>query len=63
MSAQTKWMLVYARNLTVPPGGSTGGNETAEFRSFLGLVLFVIRNRAARAAVRAGRIKIIEVTS
>lgn len=58
---QAKWALMYAKDLSIPPGGSTGNTEMVEFRSFFGLMWFVIRDKIARAAVTAGRVRVIKI--
>jgi hypothetical protein len=50
-----KYSLVYAKDLTVPPGGSTGNNEMVEFSSLWAAIKYVGQTKAARAAIRADR--------
>jgi tryptophan-rich sensory protein len=54
-----KYMLMYASDLTKP----LSKPEMAPFRSRLGLVWFVIRNKQARAAVLANRFQVLVVKS
>jgi len=55
MMKRHKYSLVYAKDLSVPPGGSTGNNEMIEFTSLWEGLKYVIQTKAARAAIRAGR--------
>ena len=50
-----KYSLVYAKDLAVPPGGSTGNNEMVEFSSLWEALKYVAQTKAARAAIRADR--------
>lgn len=50
-----KYSLVYAKDFSVPPGGSIGNNEVVEFTSLWAGLKYVVQTRAARAAIRAGR--------
>ena len=50
-----KYSLVYAKDLTVPPGGSTGNNEMIGFPSLWAAIKYVAQTKAARAAIRADR--------
>lgn len=55
MMKRHKYGLVYAKDLSVPPGGSTGNNEMVEFTSLWEGLKYVVQTKAARAAIRAGR--------
>lgn len=50
-----KYSLIYAKDLAVPPGGSTGNNEMIEFFSLWEALKYVAQTKAARAAIKAGR--------
>lgn len=50
-----KYSLLYAKDLSIPPGGSTGNNEMVEFTSLWEGIKYVARTKAARTAIRAGR--------
>ena len=57
----TKYMLQYAMNLNIPAGGSTGNMEMKYFRTFIGMCWFVIRDKVACAALKAGRVRVITI--
>lgn len=61
MSDKPKWSLMYAKDLKIPPGGTSGNTEMAEFTSFLSMISFVIRDKVARASVLANRVQIIQI--
>jgi len=50
-----KYSLVYAKDLAVPPGGSTGNNAMIEFFSLWEALKYVAQTKAARAAIKASR--------
>jgi hypothetical protein len=50
-----KYSLVYAKDLSVPPGGSTGNNEMVEFASLWAGLKYIVQTKAARAAIMVGR--------
>jgi len=50
-----KYSLIYAKDLSIPPGGATGNNEMVEFTSLWAGIKYVVQTKAARAAIRAGR--------
>lgn len=50
-----KYSLVYAKDLSIPPGGSNGNNEMVEFPSMWAGIKYVAKTKAARAAISAGR--------
>lgn len=58
-----KYSLVYAKDLSVPPGGATGNNEMVEFTSLWAGIKYVAQTKAARAAIRAGRYYWIRIVS
>jgi hypothetical protein len=50
---KTKYALMYARDLSIPP--SAGNSELVEFTSLFGLLRFIIKTPAVRAAIKADR--------
>ena len=58
-----KYSLVYAKDLAVPAGGSTGNNEIVEFTSLWAEIKCVAQTNAARAVIRAGRYYWIRIVS
>ena len=60
LDPNAKFMLMYAADVTQPPGKSP--SELAHFRSRVGLFWFVMRNKQARAAVLANRFHIAVIT-
>jgi hypothetical protein len=50
-----KYSLIYAKDLSAPPGGSTGNNALVEFTSLWAGIKYVAQTKAARAAIRADR--------
>jgi len=57
-----KYMLMYAANLAVPPGSTEARTEMVQCKSLLAVVLYLARNKPARAALAAGRFQLITVT-
>jgi len=54
-----KYMLMYAKSLAVSP---QPGNTTIEpFRTRVGFFWFLLRNKAARDAIRADRFRFIAI--
>ena len=43
MPDNPKWSLMYAKDLNIPPGGTSGNTEMREFTSFLGMIIFAVR--------------------
>lgn len=60
LDPKAKYMLMYATDVTKPPG--TAPSELKHFRSRVGLFWFVLRDRQARTAVIADRFRIMEIT-
>lgn len=54
-SLAAKYSLIYAKDLSVPPGGTTGNNEMVEFASLWAGLRYIVQTKAARAAIKAGR--------
>ncbi len=52
---------MYAKDLSIPPGGTSGNTEMTGFNSLFGMISFVVRDKVARAAVIAGRVQIIKI--
>jgi hypothetical protein len=54
-----RYMLMYAKNLAVPPQPGNTAIET--FRTRVGYFWFLLRNKAARDAIRADRFRFIVI--
>ena len=54
-----RYMLMYAKNLAVPP--QPGNTATETFRTRVGYFWFLLRNKAARDAIRADRFRFIVI--
>ena len=54
-----KYMLMYAKDVAVPP--QAGNTAIEQFPSRLGFLWFLARNKAARAAIRADRFRFIVI--
>jgi hypothetical protein len=57
---KAKLALHYATDLTKPP--SAGRSEYVQFRSWFGLLRYVVSNKAARDAIRADRFQFFRIT-
>lgn len=57
---KAKYMLHYATDLTTAPGN--GPSKMVPFRSRLGFVIYLMRNKDARAAIRAERFRFFVIT-
>ncbi len=54
-----RYMLMYAKNVAVPP--QPGNTAMEPFRTRLGFFWFLLRNKAARDAIRADRFVFITI--
>lgn len=64
MNTQTKepkYMIMFPKDLSVPPGGLTGNTEIKEFSSLLDIVRFVTRSQVARTAIGTGRFRFFQI--
>jgi hypothetical protein len=61
MKKNAKYALMYAKNLSVPPGDPQCDTGMEEFRTFIGLLWFVIHDKAAWKALGAGRAIYIKI--
>lgn len=59
-SRRMKYGLMYAKDLSVPPG-TPGNTELVDFTSLWGVLRHVAQTKAARAAVLAGRSQLIKI--
>jgi hypothetical protein len=58
-----KHVLLYAKDLSIAPGGATGNTEMLEFSSLWRALRHIARTKAARRAVLAGRFQWLRVTN
>jgi hypothetical protein len=54
-----RYMLMYAKNIAVPP--QPDNNAVEQFRTRVGFFWFLLRNKAARDAIRADRFRFITI--
>lgn len=56
-----KYLLIYAKDVSKPP--QPGNTETIAFRNRLSFWWYLLRHKAARAAIRAERFQLAQVRS
>jgi hypothetical protein len=57
---KTKYGLMYAKDLSVPPG-TTGNTEMVEFTSLWRALKYIVQTKPARAAVLADRWHLLKI--